>query len=87
MNDGEWTPGPNGFDLRAWVAMLRRGWTAQMVKQLPDAFRFEIIDGELLLPEEIWKDRKADKPRVGECDKRAGTGEPRPLGLAKGTTY
>lgn len=36
-----------------------------MVTQLPDAFRFEIIDGELLLPEEIWEDSKADEPAVG----------------------
>lgn len=66
MNDTDWTPGPNGFDLRAWIAMLpRRGWTAQMVTQLPDAFRFEIIDGELLLPDEIWENRKPDEPGVG----------------------
>ena len=47
--------GPNGFDLRVWLAQLpRSGWKADMVRQLPDAFRFEIIDGELLLPEYVY---------------------------------
>ena len=33
--------GPNGFDLRAWLAQLPRyGWKAAMVRQLPEQFRF-----------------------------------------------
>ncbi len=51
-----WIPGPSGFDLRAWVAQLPRyGWTADMVRQLPEPFRFEVIDGELLLPDDVWE--------------------------------
>lgn len=50
-----WILGPNGFDLKARVAQLpRHGWTAQMVRQLPEQFRFEVIEGELLLPDEVW---------------------------------
>lgn len=46
--------GPDGFDVRAWLAQLpRRGWTARMLDQLPEQFRFEIVDGELLLPEYV----------------------------------
>ena len=54
---GRWMPGPNGFDVRGWLAQLpRRGWTVAMLDQFPESFRFEIIDGELLLPPEIWDD-------------------------------
>lgn len=50
-----WVKGPNGFDIRSWLAQLpRRGWTVEMLDQFPENFRFEIIDGELLLPDEIW---------------------------------
>ena len=50
--------GPNGFDIRAWLQQLpRRGWTVEMVRQFPENFRFEMIDGELLLPDdEMWED-------------------------------
>ena len=52
-----WIPGPNGFDIRAWLAQLpREGWTVEMLDQFPEQFRFEIIDGVLLLPDEIWED-------------------------------
>ena len=47
--------GPGGFDIRAWMAQLpRHGWTVEMVRQLPEQFRFEVIDGELLLPDYVW---------------------------------
>ena len=50
--------GPNGFDIRAWLQQLpRRGWTVEMLRQFPENFRFEMIDGELLLPDdEMWED-------------------------------
>ena len=53
--------GPNGFDIRGWLAQLpRRGWTVEMLQQLPENFRFEMIDGELLLPDDgIWEDASA----------------------------
>jgi hypothetical protein len=55
-SDSAWIPGPGGFDVRGWLAQLPRyGWTVRMIHQFPEAFRFEIIDGELLLPEEIWE--------------------------------
>ena len=48
-------PGPGGFDVRAWLAQLPRyGWTAEMIHRLPEQLRFEIIDGELLLPDYVW---------------------------------
>jgi Uma2 family endonuclease len=50
-------PGPDGFDIRGWLAQLpRRGWTVEMLDQFPEQFRFEIIDGVLLLPDDIWGD-------------------------------
>ena len=56
-NPAGWIPGPNGFDIRAWLAQLpREGWTVEMLDQFPEQFRFEIIDGVLLLPDEIWED-------------------------------
>jgi Uma2 family endonuclease len=49
--------GPDGFDIRGWLAQLpRRGWTVEMLDQFPEQFRFEIIDGVLLLPDDIWGD-------------------------------
>lgn len=47
--------GPGGFDIRGWLAQLPQyGWTASMLDELPEQFRFEIIDGELLLPGYVW---------------------------------
>ena len=55
--------GPGGFDIRGWLAQLPRyGWTARMIYQFPEPFRFEIIDGELLMPEWVWNP-KAPIPR------------------------
>ncbi len=55
--------GPGGFDIRGWLAQLpRHGWTAQMLDQFPEQFRFELIDGELLLPDWVW-DRGAPVAR------------------------
>jgi hypothetical protein len=55
--------GPGGFDIRAWLAQLPRyGWTTEMIHQLPEQLRFEIIDGELLLPNYVW-DPEAPIPR------------------------
>ena len=49
--------GPDGFDIRGWLAQLpRRGWTVEMLDQFPEQFRFEIIDGVLLLPDDVWGD-------------------------------
>jgi Uma2 family endonuclease len=54
---GERTLGPDGFDIRAWLAQLpRRGWTVEMLDQFPEKFRLEIIDGVLLLPDELSED-------------------------------
>lgn len=51
----QWIPGPAGFDIHGWLRMLPRySWTVEMIHQFPEAFRFEIIDGELLLPEDVW---------------------------------
>ena len=48
--------GPKGFDIQAWLAQLPRdGWTVEMLDEFPEQFRFEIIDGVLLLPDEIWE--------------------------------
>jgi hypothetical protein len=33
-----------------------------MVHEFPDPFRFEIIDGELLLSERIWEDEELGAP-------------------------
>ena len=55
--------GPGGFGIRAWLAQLPRyGWTGEMLRRLPEQLRFEIIDGELLLPEYIW-DPEAPVPK------------------------
>ena len=53
---GDSTPfGPGGFDVRRWLAQLPRyGWTVAMLEQFPEQFRFEIIAGELLLPDWVW---------------------------------
>jgi Uma2 family endonuclease len=50
--------GPEGFDVRAWLAQLpRSGWNRAMLQHLPEQFRFEIIDGELLLPDYVFDTR------------------------------
>ena len=47
--------GPGGFDVRGWLAQLpRHGWTVAMLEQFPEQFRFDIVDGELLLPSWVW---------------------------------
>ena len=57
--------GPGGFDVRAWLAQLPRyGWTAEMLRRLPEQLRFEISGGELLLPDYVW-DREAPIPDDG----------------------
>jgi hypothetical protein len=55
--------GPGAFDIRAWLDMLpRRGWTAEMIDQLPYPFHFEIIDGELL---GVWPDELEPESQEG----------------------
>jgi hypothetical protein len=51
-------PYSTDFDVREWLAQLpRHGWTRAKLKDLPEQFRFEIIDGELLLPDYVFDTR------------------------------
>jgi Uma2 family endonuclease len=55
--------GSEVFDVRAWLAQLpRSGWSRAMLHHLPEQMRFEIIDGELLLPDYVF-DARIPTPR------------------------